>query len=362
MSAPALRFLAGPSAYAAIRQHGFDPQAITAMVGASGGPKFLGLYHLDRAILRHFQRWYAGRTRPLHLLGSSIGAWRFANYARRDPVAAFDRLWALYGDYEWTRAHDSARVTADTEALIERVLGPTGGTEILAHPYMRLHVVAARGRGLASLSDKRALGRLGFGAGLAATAGLNLVDRRTLGLFFERTILSDPRGRVPGNWRGLPTRRASLRVDNLFDALMATVAIPFLIDAREIPYAPRGRYRDGGIVDYHFAVPDLAAAGEMVFYPHFSAEVTPGWFDKALKRRRADARVLDRTLIVCPSDAFLASLPMGKIPDRHDFERHDNATRKDLWRRTVAATERLAEEFDRTIETDALAERLELIG
>ena len=349
-----LRFLAGPSAFRQIRRDGLDPQVITAMVGASGGPKWLGLYHLDRSIVRCFARWYADRRRPLHLIGSSIGAWRFANYARAAPLAAFSDMWDRYSRYEWQPDHDVARVTADTAALLAAVHGPDGVAEMLAHPYLRLHIAAARGRGLVGRPETSALA-----AGLAMGAAANLAHRRLLGAFVERTLVSDPRDPAPGDWRDFPPQRAALTPANAHDALMATVAIPFLIAGRPVPGAKAGLYRDGGIIDYHFAVPDLAGPGDLVFYPHFCDHVTPGWFDKMLRHRRAGARILDRTLIVCPSPAFLARLPGAKIPDRQDFKHHETAERQRLWAQSVAETERLAEDFEGVVEAGTLADRLE---
>ena len=41
----------GSSAFQEIRQHGFDTSKIKAIVGASGGPKWLMLSKIDRVIL-----------------------------------------------------------------------------------------------------------------------------------------------------------------------------------------------------------------------------------------------------------------------------------------------------------------------
>ena len=78
-------FKAGPAAYRSLRQEGFDAGRIGSLVGASGGAKWLVLSQLDRVIV---SRLLPKFDAPVYTLGSSIGAWRFACYARRDPLAA----------------------------------------------------------------------------------------------------------------------------------------------------------------------------------------------------------------------------------------------------------------------------------
>ena len=70
-----LVFKAGPEAYESIRRHGFAPERIGTLVGASGGAKWLVLSQLDRVILKNLVPRMTG---PVHLIGTSIGAWRFA--------------------------------------------------------------------------------------------------------------------------------------------------------------------------------------------------------------------------------------------------------------------------------------------
>ncbi|HBN89859.1 MAG TPA: alpha/beta hydrolase, partial [Rheinheimera sp.] len=73
MSQHALRVLAGPTALAQIKQHGFNQADFNVMVGASGGPKWFCLYGLDQYL---FGSFFRQRSTPLHILGSSAGAWR----------------------------------------------------------------------------------------------------------------------------------------------------------------------------------------------------------------------------------------------------------------------------------------------
>jgi len=205
----ALVFKAGPSAYELIRREGgVDPARIRLMLGASGGPKWLVLARLDRAILR---QWLARRQRPLDLLGSSIGTWRFACYAQADPFAAFDRFEETYLAYRYKKGDPPATITADSSANLDRVLGERGAEEILSGP-MRLSAVAVRGR-LGLLNTER---RLPLAAGLAASAVSNLMHRSALGVFFERALFHDARSDVDfTDWRDFPTRKIALTPENL---------------------------------------------------------------------------------------------------------------------------------------------------
>ena len=98
---------------------------------------------------------------------------------------------------------------------------------------------------------------------------------------------------------------------------------------------PDGHYWDGGIIDYHFDFANCAGDG-LVLYPHFSDQVVTGWFDKALSWRRNSQRnsngrpALDNVVIVAPSQAYIAALPYGKIPDRSDFQKNVSGNATDL--------------------------------
>jgi len=351
----ALIFRAGSAAYEIIRREGgLDPARLRLVLGASGGPKWLALARLDRMILR---RWLLGRTEPLDLLGSSIGTWRFACYARRDPLAAFDRFEEAYLDYRYERDHTPARITADSLAILQRVLGETGAGEILSGP-MRLSAVAVRGR-IAARNTER---RLPLSVALGASALANLMSRKALGRLFERILFHDPRSSLDfARWDDFPTRRVRLRADNLTPAIMASCAIPLVLAGMaDIPGAPPGIYRDGGILDYHFDMPVLENdPGGIALYPHFYPHIVPGWFDKPLRWRHAAGRNADSVLLIAPSPEFVGRLPYGKIPDRKDFLRLSDPDRLDYWRRVLAETDRMAEEFDSVVAHGTLPERIE---
>ncbi|HEY6561974.1 MAG TPA: hypothetical protein VI072_32125 [Polyangiaceae bacterium] len=104
--------------------------------------------------------------------------------------------------------------------------------------------------------------------------------------------------------------------------------------------APPGIYRDGGVADYHFGS-EIDPKDGLALYPYFYSHLVPGFFDKALTWRRT--RGLSRTILIAPSPEFVASLPYGKIPDRHDFARIPEAERLTAWRKVLARSRELGD-------------------
>ncbi len=87
--ARALSVYLGKEAAREIAGAGWSPDLFSLLLGASGGPKWFILGHLDRVLFGDFLQ---GGQRPLSTLGSSIGSWRHACLAMRDPAAAVQRL------------------------------------------------------------------------------------------------------------------------------------------------------------------------------------------------------------------------------------------------------------------------------
>jgi hypothetical protein len=61
-------------------------------------------------------------------------------------------------------------------------------------------------------------------------------------------------------------------------------------------------------------------------------------------------------VLLCPSEAFIADLPLGKIPDRSDFTRMGHDERVRYWQQSVERSKALAEEFAELLQgSDPLA-------
>jgi len=186
----------------------------------------------------------------------------------------------------------------------------------------------------------------------------NMVSRRHLGRYMERGILHDGRVRAPvSKLVDFPSHEVPLTRENLLPALLASASIPLVMSGvRNIPGAPEGVYRDGGLLDYHLDLPYQQPG--VILYPHFTDRVVPGWFDKSLPWRRGDATRLQDVLLVAPSKSYLASLPDRKLPDRKDFERYagDDPGREKAWRSAIAESDRLGDEFMELMETGRICD------
>lgn len=341
MASSPLTILAGPAALSELRDHGLRASRVRVLVGASGGPKWTVLRGLDQVL---FPWLLQGAETPVHVIGSSIGAWRLACLCTSDPLSALERLQRAYVDEQLygARKPTAAQVSREGERILDAVLGGEGVAPIVQNERFLLHVITARFKHVGAFEGRRQL----LGLGLAAT--LNVLHRRALGLSVERVVF-DARGDTGpfAPWGDLPTHHVPLTVANARQALLATGAIPMVMSGvRDPEGAPRGTYRDGGVADYHFGS-EIDPRDGLALYPHFYSHLVPGFFDKALRWRRT--RNLARTLLVAPSAEFVASLPFGKIPDRHDFVRIPERERLTAWRTVLARSRELGDAFGELI-------------
>ena len=334
-----LTLRAGPDALNILRERGLRPDDVDIMPGASGGAKWLGIGGLDRAIFGEFFK--SPRGRPLHLIGSSIGSWRMACFAQRDPIAALERGHHAYiYEQRYTPRPAPPEVTRVLSAALDSLLGANGVDEILAHPYAKLHIITAEARGLAS-SERR----FTLAAALGMAAAANLFSRGSLGWQLRRCIFDTVGDASPfRHLADLPTVHYPLTRENLREVLLASGSIPLVLEGVRIPGIPGGVHWDGGVIDYHLDI-DFGSGDGLVLYPHFYPHIVPGWFDKGLRWRRATGANFRRALIIAPSDAFVASLPGGKIPDRKDFYAFSESERIARWETSLRMSEQLGDEF-----------------
>lgn len=334
----ALEVYAGPSALARVQREGVKPASFSTIVGASGGPKWFVLYGLDRYL---FGEFFAKRQSPLVTLGSSAGAWRLSCLGLQDPLGGIDRLATHYSTQHYSATPSVEEISREAAALLDIVLGENGAQEIAEHPFVRVNIVADRGRGLLA-SERRAVLMAGLGVSVLA----NLVSRRLLGRSFQRIVFhGGPLTSSVGSLTEFNTEFVRLRTGNVRKALLASGSIPLVLEGvRDIPGAPAGVYRDGGITDYHFDLPFSGGDG-LVLYPHFYSHFIPGWFDKHLPWRKPKPEHFHNVLVLAPSDEFVSQLPYGKIPDRKDFETMDYETRAAYWQTVLSASVALGEEF-----------------
>jgi len=314
-------------------------------VGASGGPKWFVLAGLDRVI---FPEFFKGRQTPIETLGSSAGAWRFACFAQKDPLAAINRLAEGYSTTVYGKKAKVAEITEKSRELLGYVLQGNAIEEIVQNPKVKSNIVVARCKGLTRFDN-----RFSQLMGLLPAAIGNRIERRQLSHFFSRVIMTSSNEQSFNFDDGLGNKRVSLTKENYKQSLMATGAIPLVISGvKDIAGAPSGVYRDGGIIDYHFdinfaqtSINEGMRENSLVLYPHFYAHCKPGWFDKGIRQRFVQPHHYDNVVMLTPSEDFVRSLPYGKIPDRKDFSEMDANTRIKYWQTVIRASDRLGEEF-----------------
>ncbi len=345
---------AGKNAYAKIKVAGLTPDDVKVVAGAAGGPKWLILSNLDRAL---FGNWFCGRKNPLFLVGSSIGAWRFAAASQNDFLAAIDRFQQAYIHQTYDTKPTPADVSRESQKILNRMMAVDGETAVLSHPYLRLNIMSVRSKGLIGQDKKSTLL-----PGLLLTALGNTVSRRFLKIFFERALFHDTRDLPPFyRMNEFPIHRVGLSVKNLKPALMASGSIPLVMSGvQDIAGAPAGVYRDGGVIDYHLDIPFLNDNSGIVLYPHFTDRIIPGWLDKQIPWRRPNMAHMDNVLLLTPSREFLDRLPHGKIPDRNDFYKFNgqDAQRIAYWNTAVDQGANIADEFMECVESGRIRDRI----
>lgn len=330
-----LEIHAGPGALARLRAEGFRRELFDVLIGASGGPKWLVLAGLDRLLFP----WLRASSQPLACVGSSIGAWRHLCLAQADPAAAVARLEAGYIDQRYDTRPAPAEVSRVSAAILDSLLGEEGAARVAADTTLHTHILTVRARGpWASQSGASLL------AAALATAGSNLLDRRTLSLWYRRNCWhSGPRAQAL-QFPRLPTDYRALGAAQVRAAALASGSIP-LVAAGVEDLEPGAVHWDGGMSDYHFE-PDFGTGRGLILYPHFYPRLAPGWFDKPLRWRHRPAQVWDRLVLLCPTRDFIARLPGGRIPERRDFSRLPTAERQRAWHSAAAESARLAEDFE----------------
>lgn len=342
---------AGPTAMKVLQQQGLKPEIFSAMLGASGGPKWFALFGLDCYL---FGEFFANRKLPLHLIGSSAGAFRFAALTQSQPVAAIARLAHHYSRVTYSANPSSAEISDKGLAMVDTVLGSEGASEILNNPTFHPHFITAKTNGLLAFEHK--LPQL---MGLTKSYLMNRVKRGNLAKQYQRVIFTPKTDALQLNDPAkISTTEVLLTEANLIDALLASGSIPMLLKGvKDITGAPRGTYRDGGIIDYHFdfKVKVKGQDDALVLFPHFSGAPRAGWFDKSLKRTPL-ASSYDNVIMLSPTKAFVEMLPFGKIPDREDFSKLDPKTRFDYWDEVLEKSKLLAKEFSHLVDQQDISE------
>ncbi|WP_174493426.1 patatin-like phospholipase family protein [Acinetobacter sp. Marseille-Q1623] len=345
----ALTIQAGSLAKQLIEKEGLQAHHVDMIPGAAGGPKGIGLMGLDQAIFGEFLPQAKQRR---FLIGSSVGAWRFAGIVAQGEKLGPEKLAELYINLPLKKGMKIADIEKISRDMLHGILGDQT-QRLVDHPDYHLTIIAAKAEHLFQSDHKFALY-----SSLLGIIGSNAISRDHLNKFMQRVICQPtdfPQFKIQDD--AFKTHYINFNTDNVADWLMASGSIPAVTPAvKNIADAPKGAYRDGGLIDYHIDLP-FESKG-IVLYPHFTDSITPGWFDKMFKSRRANPQNQARTLLISPSQDYLNSLPLGRLPDRKDFvlKGLSDAERKKLWTQSVAESQRMGDEFLELLEKQNFTE------
>lgn len=351
---PALDIRAGSVAQQLILKDGLHAAQVDVIPGAAGGPKGLGLQGLDRAIFTEFLPQSPQRRT---LIGASIGSWRFASILAWGAQAGTERLAELYTHLDFPAKAKRTEVSQICAQMLRDLLADQAA-RLVDHPDYHLTIISVKARHLFQ-SDQN----LALLTSIAGIVGSNAIARKHCQHFMQR-VISQPahvkQFQLPPD--EFNTHYQNLNHDNVHAWLMASASIPGVMNAvRDIPHAPQGSYRDGGLIDYHLDL-DFQSQG-IVLYPHFTDHIVPGWFDKMWKSRQANSSTQARTLLLSPSAEYLQQLPLGRLPDRKDFTQKGLSPQKriQLWKQCIAESQRLGDEFLELQAKQGFAERLQAL-
>ncbi|MCK5311904.1 MAG: patatin-like phospholipase family protein [Desulfobacteraceae bacterium] len=337
-----ISILAGSKALKIIKDEGLNLDRVKVLAGASGSAKFLVLTGIDRVLMELFKN----RTDPLFLIGTSIGAFRMAGFCQKDPLSAIESLERAYITQSYTQKPTKQDITLETHKILNAYIDDNQIKDILNHPFMRICFLSNKCRGILK-SEHQWLQWPGIGMAF----GANLISRNLLGHFFERALFCTPSDSPPfAAMNQFPINLYNLTPSNFKQALISSGSIPIVMEGISNIDGAQGCFRDGGILDYHLDIPFLPDSDDFVLYPHFYEKITPGWFDKSLNRKPSKKN-MENVILIAPSDRFVASLPMGKIPDRKDFYafKGKDKERQDYWKTVVKRNRQLGDEFSEAV-------------
>lgn len=350
-----IKIKAGKRVYDIIKDGGFNLNSISTYFGAAVGPRWLIASGFDLTLLKG---GFLGRSRALHLIGSSAGAWRFAAWMQPQAIQSYRKLLDAYINTRYSRKDNPQSVLEKFTGLINEYLEDDALSFALANKKYRLAIITARARGLVSF-ENHWLQK----TGLVSCFLLNYFSRDNIYHFAERVVFYD--GYKPPFFCLQPQFRGSfvrLNEINFKYAVMASGAIPLVVaGVHNIYGAPRGVYRDGGLLDYHLAHQFAAKENEIVLFFHHQERIIPGWLDKNLKKRATDSETLSNVLMVLPAESFIKTLPGEKVPDRTDFLTYidDQDSRIKNWYKAVELSAPLGEEFLELVESGKIKDMVE---
>jgi hypothetical protein len=348
---------AGKRAYEIIQDGGFHFDRVTTYFGPATGPRWLITSGFDLTLLKN---GLLGRSKAIHLVGSSAGAMRFAAWLQPEPEQSYRTLIESYIGITYKRNDTPATVLESLVDLANSYIEDDALSFALTNKKYRLAIITARARNLMA-SELKWVQRTGIGICFL----FNAINRSYIHDFAERVVFYNgpkpPHFCLRPGYRG---RYIRLNEINFKYAVMASGAIPLVVAGiKDIYGAPSGVYRDGGLIDYHLTHNYAPTNEDIILFFNHQERIIPGWLDKRLSYRRPQADILDNVVMIYPADSFIAKLPGGKVPERDDFAIFidDPASRIKNWRRAVELAQPLGEEFLELVESKKIKDVVEKI-
>jgi hypothetical protein len=348
---------AGKRAYEIIQDGGFHFDRVTTYFGPATGPRWLIASGFDLALLKN---GLLGRSKAIHLVGSSAGAMRFAAWLQPEPEKSYRTLIESYIGITYKRNDTPATVLESLVDLANSYIEDDALSFALTNKKYRLAIITVRARNLVA-SELKWVQQIGIGICFL----FNAINRSYIHDFAERVVFYNgpkpPHFCLRPGYRG---RYIRLNEINFKYAVMASGAIPLVVAGiKDIYGAPSGVYRDGGLIDYHLTHNYAPTNEDIILFFNHQERIIPGWLDKRLSYRRPQADILDNVVMIYPTDTFIATLPGGKVPERDDFAIFidDPASRIKNWRRAVELAQPLGEEFLELVESKKIKDVVEKI-
>jgi hypothetical protein len=348
---------AGKRAYEIIQDGGFHFDRVTTYFGPATGPRWLISSGFDLTLLKN---GLLGRSKAIHLVGSSAGAMRFAAWLQPEPEKSYRTLIESYIGITYKRNDTPATVLESLVDLANSYIEDDALSFALTNKKYRLAIITVRARNLVA-SELKWVQQIGIGICFL----FNAINRSYIHDFAERVVFYNgpkpPHFCLRPDYRG---RYIRLNEINFKYAVMASGAIPLVVAGiKDIYGAPSGVYRDGGLIDYHMTHNYAQTNEDIILFFNHQERIIPGWLDKRLSYRRPQADIMDNVVMIYPTDSFIANLPGGKVPERDDFAIFidDPASRIKNWRRSVELAQPLGEEFLELVESKKIKDVVEKI-
>ncbi|MEW6349073.1 MAG: hypothetical protein AB1646_08415 [Thermodesulfobacteriota bacterium] len=350
-----IRFKAGKAVIDTIRQQGLNPGKVAVFAAPAGGPKWFVCPGFDRTLIR--TGFLNSRQEKVQLVGSSAGGWRCLAMACRDPLDAYEKLRIAYSRNIFTKDHNQLTISQALRGNVDAFITDADIPYILDHKTCRVAIHVVRAKGPAAC-ENRAI----QGAALLSAFVLNAASAKAMRALFERVVFFS--GSDPPLFTVPPFDGTAIPLDgsNLREAALATGSLPYIVaGVKDVPGAPQGVYRDGGLLDYQLNLDYRPGPECLTLFFHYQERIVPGWLDKVFNGRKPPAGSLDRVLQVFPGEDFLKLLPEGRLPDREDFVTFADrpAERIRRWDEVSRLSDVLGEEFMEAVESSRIRHLVE---